>query len=78
MVPIVRSIFQNNGTKRYKWLSLESTDGTKRCLYESRTSVAAPSQKPSDCVEKCPATLNDYETAKGRILSEGYVMVTEQ
>jgi hypothetical protein len=79
MVPIITSIFQNNGTKRYKWLSLESADGTKRYLCESRTdSVAEPSQRPSDCVETRPATFNDYEAAKDRIRNEGYVMVTEQ
>jgi hypothetical protein len=79
MVTIDKCVFQNKTTKKYKWLSLESADGTNRYLYESKTdSEYPPSQRPSDGGETHPATLNDYETAKDRILSEGYDMVTRQ
>jgi hypothetical protein len=79
MVIFNKCVFQNKRTKGYKWLSLESADGTNRYLYESRTdSVSQPSQRPSDGGKTHPATFNDYETARDRILSEGYVMVTQQ
>ena len=71
-------IFQNTKTRAYKWLSLESSDGTNRYLYESSTDTAdLPSQRPDDGDETRPASLKDYESAKDRICREGYDIVTQ-
>jgi hypothetical protein len=78
MVTINKCIFRNKKTKAYKWLSFESSDGTNRYLYESRSdSTQPPSQRPSDGNETNPGSLKDYEAAKDRICGEGYDIVTQ-
>lgn len=78
VVTIHRCIFQNKRTKKYKWLSLESSDGADRYLCESRTDTTElPSQRPSDGDKKSPASRQDYENTKDRICGEGYDTVTQ-
>ena len=72
-------VFQNRETKKYRWLSFESTgDGRGRCLCESSAdTVDLPSQRPSDEVSK-PGSLPDYEERRDRISEDGYDIVTQQ
>jgi hypothetical protein len=79
MTPLNLCWFQNNSTRKYRLLCLESTDNV-RCLWETSDLDQMPEPRTDtlSVVVRRPATYADYVQRRDETEANGYTIVTQQ